>query len=237
MKNKLKIFLCVLMIAVFCFGSTSVVYAKTGQPTDINKAWNIVKSYYNNDVESTWNSTYYFSDQYFVPVLLFSNNGKSYLLIDVQGQNNYSFDSSGNFGNLTCFKLYSFDDNNMYSQPTGVSRCTWSGTRFLPVPNLTLNSVSSGSTVILGSNYDILNVDGEKVFQKGTSQSPNPTPGTQPSVSASNILSDTFNNNSVKLSGVLQEIVTLLPILLPVLVSLIAIRKGIKFCLQKLRSA
>lgn len=222
------------MIVVFCFGTCATAYAYTGQPTSLDKAWNIVKSYYTGGGD--WNSSYDFSESDFCPVLLYSYSGKSYLLVDVKGQNNYSFSSDGQFGNLTCYKLFSFDNMNMYSKPLGVARCAYISTRSFPVPYLSIDNFTSGSTVILGSNFDILNPAGEKVFQKGTSQSPNPTTPDS-STPGSNTLSTMFNKNSAMLKGVLNEIVALLPLLLPVLISFLAIRKGIKFTLQTLKSA
>lgn len=234
MKNKLKIFLCVVMILVFSFGTCATAYAYTGQPTDIDKAWNIVKSYWMDNSQSA-NGSAYIHDN-FSPVLLYSYAGKSYLLVAVDHRDNYSFLDDGKFGYLTCMHLYSFDDANMYSKPTCVHREFWGGSVAQRVEYLTFDNFNSGSTVILGSKFDILNPAGEKVFQKGTSQSPNPTTPDS-SIPGSNTLSTMFNKNSAMLNGVLQEIIALLPLLLPVLISFLAIRKGIKFTLQTLRSA
>lgn len=41
--------------------------------------------------------------------------------------------------------------------------------------------------------------------------------------------------SSIQLTGILDEVIALLPILFPVLIAFLAIRKGIKFCLQMLR--
>ena len=234
MKNKFKIFLCVTMIFVFSFGTCATAYASTGQPKDIDTAWNIVKSYY-LDATQDASSSFYFSND-FSPVLLYSSGGKSFLLVDVKGQTNYSFFNNGEFGLLSCPKVFSFDDLNMYSKPSGVYSHFWGGPYSLAVPDLTFDNFSSGSTVILGSKYDILSPSGELVFQQGTSQSPNPNPPTPPSASDSNILSTIFNKNSAMLNGVLNEIIALLPLLIPLLISLLSIRKGIKFTLKTLRS-
>lgn len=235
MKNKFKIFLCILMIAVFCFGTCATVYASTGQPKDIDKAWSIVKSYWLDNSQNPVD-TFYFNDDFF-PVLLYSYGGKSYLLVDTGNNSNYSFNSNREFGIIHNSKLYSFDDSNMYSKPTGVSHRYWGGPTFFSVDYLNFENFTSGSTVILGSKFDILNPSGDVVFQKGTSQSPNPNPETPPSTSGSNSLSNILNKNSGMLKGVLNEIVALLPLLLPVLISFLAIRKGIKFTLRTLRSA
>lgn len=43
--------------------------------------------------------------------------------------------------------------------------------------------------------------------------------------------------SSIQLTGILDEVISLLPILLPVLITFIAIRKGIAFCLATLRAS
>lgn len=43
--------------------------------------------------------------------------------------------------------------------------------------------------------------------------------------------------SSIQLTGILDEVIVLLPILFPVLIAFIAIRKGIAFCLATLRTA
>ena len=202
MKNKFKIFLCVFMIAVFSFGTSVTAYASTGQPKDLDTAWSIVKSYWLDNSQDV-NSSYYFTDS-FSPVLLYSYAGKSYLLVDVKGKTNYSFFSDGKFGLLSCPKVYSFDDSNMYSIPSGIYRHFWMSPVSLPIPNLTFDNFTSGSTVILGSKYDILSPTGEKVFQQGTIQSPNPDLETPPSIPDSNSLSNILNKNSPMLKEVLN---------------------------------
>ena len=41
--------------------------------------------------------------------------------------------------------------------------------------------------------------------------------------------------SSIQLTGILSELIAMLPLLLPVLITFLAIRKGIRFCLQMLR--
>lgn len=235
MKNKFKFFLCFIMIVVFSFCTCSTVFASTGQPKDIDQAWNIVKSYWLNNSEDA-NSSYYFSDNFF-PVLFYSYGGQSFLVVDVDNKSNYSFFGNGNFGPLTCPKVFTFDEINMFSKPSGVFRHFWGGPYSLPVPYLTFDNFSSGLTSILGSKFDILNPSGDVVFQQGTSQSPNPNPPTPPSASDSNILSSILNSNLMKSKNPLQEIIAVLPLLIPVLIIFFSIRKGIKFTLQTLRSS
>lgn len=235
MKNKFKIFLCVIMIFVFSFGTCSVAFASTGEPKDIDKAWSIVKSYWLDNSQSVVD-TYYLNDDFF-PVLLYSYGGKSYLLVDTGNNSEYSFNANREFGILHNAKLYSFDNVNMYSKPTGVATRYHGGPNYFSVNYLNFDNFTSGSTVILGSKFDILNPSGEVVFQQGTSQSPNPNPETPPSTPGSNTLSSLLNKNLPMLKEVLSEIIALLPVLLPVLITLLAIRKGLKFTLQTLRSS
>lgn len=233
MKNKLKIIFSVLMIAVVCFANCISAYAYTGGPTELNKAISIVSSYY--DIS-----------KYSVFVLSADKSGNT-VLVCLPGNitlssDNYLSNSIGYQGsryynpshaqNWLPSDTFLFDSSNMYSKPTEylVKRSDYVS---CPYPN---GKYSNGNTFsVIESSHNIYNTDtSELVFQQGTSVSPNPT---YPTPSGSNTLSTMFNSNSAMLNGVLQEIVTLLPILLPVLVTFIAIRKGIRFCLQTLRSS
>lgn len=81
---------------------------------------------------------------------------------------------------------------------------------------------------ILYSNNDVTYTSG------GTStvffQKMNSVPSHQPNrVPLNTVLS------SIQLTGILKELIAMLPLLLPVLITFLAIRKGIAFCLQMLR--
>lgn len=78
------------------------------------------------------------------------------------------------------------------------------------------------------SNYDFDNAG--VTFTPTPSTVPGQT-GTRPAI----VLGATLKKT--QLSGVLSELVAVLPILLPVLITFIAIRKGIKFILATLRAA
>lgn len=233
MKSKLKIFFSVLMISVVCFANCISAYAYTGGPTELKKAVSIVSSYY--DIS-----------KYSVRVLSADKSGNT-VLVCLPGSITLSSDdylpnSIGHIGEIYFdpgsgthwlpAETFLFDSSNMYSKPTLYHTDTHD---FVCVryPN---GKYSNGNTFsVIDSSHNIYNTDtSELVFRQGTSVSPNPT---TPTPSGSNTLSTMFNSNSAMLNGVLQEIVTLLPILLPVLVTLIAIRKGIRFCLQTLRSS
>lgn len=229
MKNKLKIFLCVVMIAVFCFGTCATAYASTGYPTSIDMATSVVKSYYKDELAG------------YVPVFFYTTDSKGPALMFLP--DNYSADtisvsSYGDNGNSIDFKVndknlyvFTFDKSNCYSKPT-----VWKASNvWMSVPyGLNKDNISKR---IIQSYKTILAVDGKTVlFQQGTTQSPNRT-NPDSTIQGSNILSNLLNKNSTMLKGVLNEIIALLPLLLPVLITFLAIRKGIRFTLQTLRSA
>lgn len=229
MKNKLKIFLCVVMIAVFNFGTCVTAYASTGYPDDIDLANNIVKSYYKDELAG------------YVPVFFYTTDSKGPALMFLP--DNYSADtisvsSYGDNGNSIDFKVndkylyvFTFDKSNCYSKPS-----VWKASNvWMSVPyGLNKDNISNR---IIQSYKTILAVDGTTVlFQQGTTQSPNPI-NPDSTIQGSNILSNLLNKNSTMLKGVLNEILALLPLLLPVLITFLAIRKGIRFTLQTLRSA
>lgn len=230
MKEKLKILLCAVMIFVFSFGTCATAYAYTGYPTDIDKANSIVKSYYKDELAG------------YVPVFFYTtdSNGPALMFLpDKYSADTISVSSYGDNGNSIDFKVndknmyvFTFDKSNCYSKPT-----VWKASNvWMSVPfGLNKDNISNR---IIQSYKTILAVDGKTVlFQQGTAQSPNPNPEIPPSTPGSNTLSTIVNKNSVMLKGVLNEIVALLPLLLPVLITFLAIRKGIHFTLQTLRSA
>ncbi len=251
MKNKLKIFLCVVMILVFSFGTCATAYAYTGYPTDIDTASSVVKSYYDgNDVSNN----YYClverkSDN---KVLLVTFSDINYVLSDNKVLfSNYPFSQDSalllhrpkGYGlELISFKLigYEFDETNLYSKPKQIYINTMDA--------ITSNTGKDFHSLNIPSDFKILSSsynmyqrsdtgDDVLVFPKGETNSPNPNPETPPSTPGSNILSSTFNTNLMKSKNPLQEILSLLPLLLPVLISFLSIRKGIRFTLQTLRSS
>ncbi len=220
------------MIAVFSFGSCSVVYAKTGTDISLSTATQIVKDYY--DFSSMGYKV--------VPAFIYRYNGHLCMLwIDSRGISDdglhftTAYGSSGlNSGSGSGdFVVLQFDDDNVYAKPTIVRKDndmvygikTDNG---LTEENLLTNTIDS--------YYDITGLDGDKLFTQGTSPSPTPTPSPSPtpdSSTLSTLLSKVFQTSGT----IFQEIVALLPILLPVLIAFLAIRKGIRFTLQTLRSA
>lgn len=81
---------------------------------------------------------------------------------------------------------------------------------------------------ILYSNKDVTYSSGGNttVFFTRMDSMPSNPPGRVP---VSTVIS------SIQLTGILSELIAMLPLLLPVLITFLAIRKGIRFCLQMLR--
>lgn len=229
MKNKFKIFLCVIMIVVFSFGTCAVAYASTGYPKDIDQALSIVQTYYKDELAGSVPVFYYTTDNK-GPALLFLpyDYSSDTIKVDKYGPNfGLDFRLDGKF-----MYVFTFDKLNCYSKPT-----MWKEENIWYTVPYGINK-NNASERIIQSYKTILDVDGTTVlFQQGTNQSPNPNPETPPSASGSNTLSTILNKNSPMLKKVLNEIVALLPLLLPVLISFLAIRKGLKFTLQTLRSS
>lgn len=88
----------------------------------------------------------------------------------------------------------------------------------------------SNVTQILYSNKDVTYTSGgtTTVFFQRMDSIPSNPPSRVP---LNTVIS------SIQLTGILDEVIALLPILFPVLITFIAIRKGIAFCLATLRTA
>lgn len=88
----------------------------------------------------------------------------------------------------------------------------------------------SNVTKILYSNKDVTYTSGDTttVFFSLMNSIPKYPPGRVP---VSTVIS------SIPLTGILKELTAMLPLLLPVLITFLAIRKGIAFCLQMLRTS
>lgn len=235
MKNKSKIFLFVLMIFVFTFGTSAVAFAYTGYPTTFEQASSVFYSYFSAEMPSA------------KPVALVQFDSKVFLIVDksvgTRPFHDLNFFKSMSNDSLRGFYhplVLEFSYENFFSKPIikydGVDSSY--GDEFIS-SNLGFNfaNFQSGKFSFIYSVVDVHDYDGKVVFQKGTSQSPNPNPETPPSIPGSNSLSNLLNKNSAMLNGVLNEIIALLPLLLPVLITFLAIRKGIKFILQTLRSS
>lgn len=228
MKNKVKIAMCAIFVVIFSLLPMSV-FAATGYPTSFKQATSIVDTY----------STELGLDEH-VPIFLYKYNNKPCLIYlpkeyydkDTIQVSKYGdtgeFDFRHDHKGLICVSFSSF---NMFSKPTIEYKDTnvWNG-----VKGMTKDTYKD---VIIESGKTVLDVDGSTVlFHRGTQQSPNPTTPDNP-IQGSNTLSNMLSKNSEMLKKVLNEIVMLLPLLLPILIQFLAIRKGIAFCLQMLKTS
>lgn len=155
--------------------------------------------------------------------LLFSEKEHNNIIIVKYGCDNvYSDVSLGIKGTLNNVMKNPTTQEGGNMNPYDFSQYSWS-------KNTRPNANNSG---IKGyySNFKVMK-DG-KVFFTPTSTTPGQTgTATRPEVVLGPIVKKT------ELSAVLSELIAVLPILLPVLITFIAIRKGIKFILATLRAA
>lgn len=228
MKNKLKVVICVVMTCLFLLIPFSA-FAATGYPTSFKQATSIVDTY----------STELGLDEH-VPIFLYKYNNKPCLIYLPKEYYDKDPIQVSKYGDTGEFDFYhdhkglicvSFSSLNMFSKPiieykdTNVWNC---------IKGMTKDTYKD---VIIESGKTVLDVDGSTVlFQWGTHQSPNPTNPDNP-IQGSNTLSSMLSKNSQMLKQVLNEIVMLLPLLLPILIQFLAIRKGIAFCLQMLKTS
>ena len=216
------------MIAVFSFGFASVAYAKTGYPDDAKKAFDIVASYYDVSSSNFW---CFVNGSKYGPILIYYGKTLSSMPITSKDDGaRVGFYPSG-YGKY--MDIFYFSSDNMYSKPAKISRYELNDIQFQSYGYTYDTFVSN----ILCSNTDIVSSStGDVVFQKGTNMSPTPVnPETTPS--ASNTLLTMFSQNSVNLKTVLEELIAVLPLLIPVLISFLAIRKGIAFTLKTLKTS
>ena len=129
--------------------------------------------------------------------------------------------------------LYKFDNKNAYKTPTNVNTGYFlkGGTynKGFNISNVLFTDIN-----IYGMNDTADDVTEEIIYKPGSYKS-NTSTGSGGSVSGNNKLSDIINNSM--LQNVLAEVVAVLPIVMPVLITFISIRKGLAFVLSSLRSA
>ncbi len=142
----------------------------------------------------------------------------------------------------TVITVVRYSYQNIYSNPTSLNEKFSFSTSFdmhglNPYTGLRYETAGDSSAaknplVPAYSNYDFDN-SGETFTQ--TPSTPT-TPGTEGEITpGAAVLGQTFKKTN--LSQVLSELIAVLPILVPVLISFIAIRKGLKFTLSQLRAA
>lgn len=54
---------------------------------------------------------------------------------------------------------------------------------------------------------------------------------------ASSVIANVISTNNIDLTGVLNEVLALLPVTIPVIISFLALRKGLSFLIGSLRRA
>ena len=169
-------------------------------------------------------------------VALQTNDGE-YWLLKLSGAT-YSYDSKSkklhaqiNYS-LGKVEVMKFDSRNPYTTHSVIK---WD-----------MNNVNTGDQItnctVLGSKVTIYEYDSaagaankDKVFLKvGATVTPTPADPVAPTTSHSKVFSSI---DSLKLQNILNELVSTLPISLPVFVTFLAIRKAIAFTLATLRSA
>lgn len=218
MKFKQILFgLCALVI--FLVGSVTPVYAAYEVPfKNIAEAQNI-----------SWNDDYYFilqdDDNYYI-----CPNNTSNPFNDPVIENSFRITISGSQTVITRpnsgtdpgnKNVYKVSKSNPYADWT----VAYNGNSF---GNLTINT----SVSCYASSTDLYNSSNELVFSRAPlGQTTQGGTSTAPSSGLH------LNLSMSMLSNVLSELIAVLPILFPVLISFIAIRKGLAFILQTLKRA
>ena len=224
MKNKLKIAVCAIFVVIFSLLPMSV-FAKTDNSTpallyqiakdsgadcwtDFQILVEDENNYYLIMVGNIWNDSGGFGGYARV-------SSKSYPLSVQIGGGSISVRYKTDFCTFPKNNIYDVTvDKNLRYYEFGLSTGT------------SVNNVTN----ILYCNKDVIykNGDTNDVFFQKMNSIPQ---GTSKRVPLNTTLS------SIQLTGILDEVIALLPILFPVLIAFLAIRKGIAFCLATLRTA
>lgn len=224
MKNKLKIAVCAIFVVIFSLLPMSV-FAKTDNATpallyriakesgadcwsDFQILVEDANNYYLIMVGNIWNDSGSFNGYSRV-------SSKSYpLSVEIGG---------GSIGVRYKTDFCTFPKNNIYDVTVDKN---WRYYEFGLSTGTSVNNVTN----ILYCNKDVMykNGDTNEVFFQRMNSIPSNPPSRVP---LHTVIS------SIQLTGILDEVIALLPILFPVLITFIAIRKGIAFCLATLRTA
>ncbi|WP_308567775.1 hypothetical protein [uncultured Eubacterium sp.] len=220
MKNKLKIAICVVMTCVFMLIPFSAfAYYDNPSPkllVDIAKGSN--KDMYS--IGSSHSAILWEEKDYFYLVVTsidrpFRCVSYGSALVIPRPSNLSNFD----------YQKYTYPKSNIYDVTNTTVTCV----------SVAYNDFKIGTpTKILYSNQNVYGggsgeqVDTSKVFFQQMNSVPK-TPGNRVPLNT--------QLSSIQLTGTLSELIAMLPILLPVLITLLAIRKGIGFTLTILRTA
>lgn len=215
MKNKLKIAVCAIFVVIFSLLPMSVfAYTDVVSPSLL---YNIAKDsganiYTNNQMILEDKNNYYLFMTTANCTSKVTNDGYPTDVNIIGGQASVSYD--------TC--KCTFPKSNVYDVTVDNGKDSyyydWQQKKY------------SNITGILYSNKDVIygSGDNQKVFFQQMNSIPQ---GTSKRVPLNTTLS------SIQLTGILDEVIALLPILFPVLITFLAIRKGIAFCLATLRAS
>lgn len=215
MKNKVKIALCAVFVVIFSLLPMSAfAYTDVVSPSLL---YNIAKDsganiYTNNQMILEDKNNYYLFMTTVNCTAKVTNDGYPTDVLIIGGQSAVSYD--------TC--KCTFPKSNVYDVTVDNGKDSyyydWQQKKY------------SNITGILYSNKDVIygSGDNQKVFFPLMNSVPNTQTNRVP---LSTVLS------SIQLTGILDEVIALLPILFPVLITFLAIRKGIAFCLATLRTA
>ena len=218
MKNKLKIAVCAIFVVIFSLLPMSV-FAKT----DNVSASQLIQ------IAKDANSDMYQIDENHSTAIF--EDDDNYYLVVAERKVTYRCASYGTTfefvrpgTNSFSYQKYSFPKLNCYDVSFESVYCNCVLYRFFTFGYPT-NIIYANQNVY--GAWQAESTDTSVIFFQQMSSIPQVTTNRAP---LNTVLS------SIQLTGILGEVIALLPILLPVLITFIAIRKGIAFCLATLRA-
>lgn len=218
MKNKLKIAVCAIFVVIFSLLPMSV-FAKTDNVSAsdlIRIAKNSNPDMYTLDDKHTTN--------------IFEDNDNYYLVVAsrvvkqvCEGYGSpFEFIKPGN--DSFTYQKYTFPKLNIYDVSYESQFCDAVLGRWWTLGYPT-KFIYTNKDVYQGRRGEVPN---EQIFFQKMNSIPSNPPGRVP---LNTVIS------SIQLTGILNELIAMLPLLLPVLITFLAIRKGIAFCLQMLKAS
>lgn len=220
MSKKLKVVICIVMTCVFLLIPFSA-FAKTDN-VSASKLIQIAKDA-NPDI--------YTLDAYHT-TNIFEDNNNYYLIVvsrDVslicEGYGS-PFECVRPGTNSFDYQKYIYPKLNIYDVSFDTHHCNAVAERWWTFGYPT-KFIYSNKNVYQGRQGEVPNTD--KIFFQKMNSIPSNPPSRVPPLHT--VIS------SIPLTGILSELIAMLPLLLPVLITFLAIRKGIAFCLQTLRAS
>lgn len=219
MKNKLKIAVCAIFVVIFSLLPMSV-FAKT----DNMSASDLIR------IAKDSNPDMYSIDENHSTAIF--EDKDNYYLVVASRRVTYRCASYGTIfefvrpgTNYFDYQKYTYPKLNCYDVSFEKVGCNTVVERFFGLGYPT-NFIYANQNVY--GKWQAENTDTSVIFFQQMNSIPQ---GTSKRVPLNTTLS------SIQLTGILDEVIALLPILLPVLITFIAIRKGIAFCLATLRAS